>query len=280
MRRTYGFRAHRGRLAASALRAVLAASFFSLAATAAIPAPSQAARKPPVYYVSLGDSYSVGYQPGLGASAGYTGYVARKLGMQLENFGCGGATTSSILNSAGCQPPYGLPAAKHGVSYPGSTQAAAAQGFIRAHPGQVGLITVSIGGNDVTACAGAADPISCVATATATIKTNVAKLSTDLRAAAGPKVPIIGLTYPDVILGDYVYPPAGPHNTTLASESVLAFQVLINPSLKAAYAAGRGSFVDVTAATGAYTPLTKLVNLRPYGQIPYAVAQICNLSAS
>ena len=30
------------------------------------------------YYVSLGDSYSVGYQPGKGSTFGYTGYVAAR----------------------------------------------------------------------------------------------------------------------------------------------------------------------------------------------------------
>ena len=82
-----------------------------------------------------------------------------------------------------------------------------------AHRGHIGLITVSIGGNDVTACATQANPISCVATAVSGITKNVTGLAVALRSAAGPGVPLIGLTYPDVILGSYVYPkqpaPAG-----------------------------------------------------------------------
>jgi lysophospholipase L1-like esterase len=247
-------------------------------ATAAFPAVSQAAKKPPLYYVSLGDSYSVGFQPGLGPTSGYTGYVAKKLKMQLENFGCGGATTSSILSVLGCESPYGPPAKTDAVSYPTLTQVAAADAFIKAHPGQIGLITVSIAGNDVTACAQAANPIACVTTATTAIQTNVGLLARDLRAAAGAAVPIVGLTYPDVILGDYVYPPGGPNNTSLAQLSVTAFEALINPALKAAYGSAGGSFVDVTADTGAYTPLSQTVRLMPYGRIPYAVAQVCKLT--
>ena len=60
---------------------------------------------PPVkYYVSLGDSYSVGYQPSPtpGATAGYTAYVAQQTHLKLVNFGCGGATTVSILHTNGC----------------------------------------------------------------------------------------------------------------------------------------------------------------------------------
>src|SRR5579872_2541998 len=72
----------------------------------------QAAPKAPqtMYYVSLGDSYSIGYQPEPapgGPTPGYTAYVAKKKHMTLENFGCGGATTSSILNAVGCGAPAG-----------------------------------------------------------------------------------------------------------------------------------------------------------------------------
>src|SRR5208283_5440419 len=114
---------------------------------------------------------------------------------------------------------------------------------------------------DVTSCAANANPISCVAGAVTTISRNVSTLATALRAAAGPKVPLIGLTYPDVILGAYVYPTRPPAAATvsLAKLSVTAFKLLINPALSKAYGAASGSFVDVTAATGAYLPLTRTV---------------------
>jgi len=146
---------------------------------------SQAARpatKAQLLYVSLGDSYSVGYQnPTLGNTAGFTGYVAKKEKLQLENFGCGGATTTSLFTQIGCSPQSS--AATDGVAYPTTDQVDAAVAFITAHPGQIGLVTVSIGGNDVTACANNTDPISCVIAATGTIKTNVDHLVAVLHAA-------------------------------------------------------------------------------------------------
>jgi lysophospholipase L1-like esterase len=252
----------------------------SAGTAAGIPTKSSASVK---YYVSMGDSYSVGYQPSPspgGATSGYTAYVAKKLKMQLENFGCGGATTASILNVVGCTTPYGPPAATDAVAYPTQTQVAAAEAFLSAHSGQIGLITVSIGGNDVTACAAASNPVSCVGTATKTMETNVTALAGDLRKAAGTGVPIIGLTYPDVLLGEWVYPafPATSADQTLATESVSAFQDLINPTLKTAYASVSGTFVDVTAATGAYTPLSTMASLAPYGKIPKAVVEVCKLT--
>jgi lysophospholipase L1-like esterase len=239
------------------------------------PGLAQASSPAPTYYVSLGDSYSVGYQPNLGSTPGYTVYVAKKTHLKLVNFGCGGATTSSILHTLGC--PDVLPHTAGGVTYPTTTQIAAATAFITKHHGHIGLITVSIGGNDVTACAAAANPITCVAAVTASITTNVTTLATALRTAAGSKVPLIGLTYPDVILGEYVYPtlPATPARINLAKLSVVAFKSFINPALSKAYAQSRGVLVDVTKATGAYGSLVPTISYPPYGTIPIPVAQVC-----
>lgn len=249
----------------------------SLAAMApASPAP--AASPDTAYYVSLGDSYSVGYQPVLGSTPGYTVYVARHTGLTLANFGCGGATTSSILNTIGC--PDVLAHTVGVVTYPTTTQVAAAEAFLAAHRGHIGLITVTIGGNDVTGCAAQPDPVPCVSTAVNNIEANVTTLAADLRAAAGPKVPIIGSTYPDVILGSYVWPhnPAPPSTVNLAKLSVTAFKALINPALSKAYASSGGSLVDVTAASGAYTSLTRTVHTNAYGVIPVPVARVCDLT--
>jgi GDSL-like lipase/acylhydrolase family protein len=237
-----------------------------------------AASKSATYYVSLGDSYSVGYQPGYGATPGYTVYVANKAHLKLVNFGCGGATTTSLVATVGCPDP--LPHTTGAVLYPSTTQAAAAEAFLTAHRGHIGLITVSIAGNDVTACAAQANPISCVGTAVTGITKNVTALAAALRASAGPRVPLIGLTYPDVILGAYVYPSQPPtaSRLSLAKLSVVAFKALINPALAKAYSSAGGSLVDVTAATGAYTPLTRTVRLNPYGTIPAPVASVCSLT--
>jgi len=284
-------------LAAATLVGVLASPGLAQAGSSSTKTTGPHTKKAVVYYLSLGDSYSVGYQPGLGATAGFTAYVAKKTKMQLENFGCGGATTTSILTVVGCTSPYGPPAATDAVSYPTETQEQAAVGFIAANPGHVGLITVSIGGNDVTACASASNPVSCVAAATTNIQTNVtalvAALNGALTSAGDTSAKLIGLTYPDVILGDYVYPPGAP-NTTLANESISAFDLLVNPALHTAYTSvPEGSFVNVTSApykkatTGDDTGSTSSVSptpgdvttkLKPYGVIPVAVWEVCQLT--
>ena len=247
--------------------------------TLALPSAAQAATVKPQFYVSLGDSYAAGYQPvprpkGATTRHGFAYQLvgeARKRGynLKLVNFGCGGETTVSILTrTKKCT---GL--GPGGVDYAGKTQAAAAERFVRTHRGQVGLVTVSIGGNDITFCAGQPDPVACVGPALETVKANGAKLLKGLRKAAGPKTRIVGITYPDVILGQWL-----TGNQELAKLSVVAFQSAINPALKAIYESVGGKFVDVTAASGAYTPLEQTTTLAPYGQIPAAVAEVCTLT--
>jgi lysophospholipase L1-like esterase len=199
--------------------------------------------------------------PGLAKRRGYR--------FKLVNFGCGGETSTSLLErTARCGGP-----APGGPDYAGRTQIAAAERFLRAHRGRVGLVTVSIGGNDITSCVREPDPIACIGPAVATVRQNVATIAQRLRAAAGRKVRIVGTTYPSVILGMWV----GPNpRQDLARLSVIAFKELINPALEQGYEAAGGRFVDVTAASGAYGSLDETTSrLAGYGTIPLPVAKVC-----
>ena len=252
----------------------------AVAFAVAVPASAQAARTS--YYVSLGDSYAVGYQatgPGTGRTTrnGFADQVvdrakARGHRLKLVNFGCGGETTTSVLKrKSSC-----LGRAPGAPNYAGRTQVAAAERFLRRHRGKVKLITVSIGGNDVTACAREAEPVACVGTAVEGIKRNGKTLVKRLRKAAGKKARVVGITYPDVILGGWVSGQQADRD--LATLSVAAFRSYINPALKQVYKSVGGRFVDVTAATGAYGSLDEMTTLAPYGTIPVPVAKVCQIS--
>jgi lysophospholipase L1-like esterase len=253
----------------------------ALVAALALPAAAEAAKPQRQYYVSLGDSYAAGYQPtaaGQGANTrnGFAYQVpklakAKGYRYELVNFGCGGETTVSLLErTERCS--NAVPGGRH---YAGRTQIAAAERFIRRHRARVGLITVSIGGNDVTKCARDANPIPCVGAAVTAINENVTTIARRLRKAAGRKVRIVGITYPDVILGQWVGDKA---NQDLAKLSVVAFRDLINPALTKAYAAAGGTLVDVTAASGAYGSLDELVALPSGTLVPKPVADVCRLT--
>jgi lysophospholipase L1-like esterase len=251
--------------------------------TASSAPPSSSTTTADQLYVSLGDSYAAGAQPNAQGKDRTTrnGFAyqvvpaaqAKGYHFTLVNFGCGGATTTSILKSPGCPPAFLGPGAD---SYGPKTQAAAAEDYLRAHRGKVGLVTVAIGGNDVTACAAAADPTSCITKVLPKVKTNMTTLLTGLRQAAGPTTRIVGITYPDVLLGAALSSSTAKQG--LADLSVLAFRSFINPQLKASYAAVGATFVDVTQATGAYGAMTATTTLPPYGKIPTPVAKICELT--
>src|SRR5437868_2482157 len=81
------------------------------------------------YYLALGDSLAYGFQPvqPLDRTEGYVPQLRAALdhGLVLNNLGCPGETTTTLLNGGICP-------------YPGATsQLAAAERFLRAHRNQV-----------------------------------------------------------------------------------------------------------------------------------------------
>lgn len=231
------------------------------------------------YYLAIGDSYAVGYLAGIGPSTdGFVdGVVAGAADagrpLQVINVGCSGATTASLIGTPGCEPAALAP----GADPYSTTQLDAAVAFLEAHPGEVALITVSIGGNDVIPCAiTGPDLVACVTTATTTMAANLTTALDRIRAAA-PDALVVGTTYPDVALGAWV--TTFPGAKERAAESVTAFRDVINPALLDAYTAAGGRFVDVTEATGGYGSLDDTTTLDPYGEVPTPVAQVCELTA-
>ena len=235
------------------------------------------------YYVSLGDSNAAGDQPTAHAwahkdSNGFAYQVvelapSKGYHLDLLNFGCGGATTTSVLQQVGC------PADNPGPDttlYPTQTQAAATARFISRHRRHIALISVSIGGNDVLACDVAAQLLSCAKNALIAVKRNLTVLLAALRNSAGPGVPIVGISYPDIFLGSYLSPDRS--QKALAIVSVTEFRDLFGPTLRTAYASVGGHFVDVTKATGGYTPFSQTTSYGRFGKLPVAVADVCRLT--
>ncbi|MCB0976053.1 MAG: hypothetical protein KDB02_01225 [Acidimicrobiales bacterium] len=237
---------------------------------------------PTANYVSIGDSYAQGFQPAVdGKHPPYTdGYAyllpklakAKGYDLTLVNFGCGGATVESLATSDGCGVDARSPG---GPRYQDESQLQAAIDYLKSHRGEVELVTISIGGNDVTSCAsGVPDPIKCVGDAVRRIDEKLGPILKQVREAAGPDATIVGLTYPDVILGAYLK----ESTRELAKLSVVAFEQFINPMLKKSYEAVGGIFVDVTKGTDAYVPLEETTDLASHGTVPVAVARVCELT--
>lgn len=230
-------------------------------------------------YVSLGDSYATGYRPaGAGTPAGgdragFAYLVAERSRLRLINLACSGATSAQLRAEPGCAPGNRGPDAPDPA---GRTQLDAAVQALRDHKGRVGLVTVVIGGNDLAPCAREQDAVACASQAVAAVRANLAAALPALREAAGD-APIVGLTYPDVFLGAWVS-PAFPNGRDLARLSVSLFRDFFNAALKAEYDKVGAKFVDVTATTGGYGPLTEMTQDPTYGSIPTPVAKVCALT--
>ena len=263
-------------MSSSRVRALLAAVLVSLVV---VPAAHAAAKKQ--YYVSLGDSYAVGYQGNVKATT-HNGFadqlvpLARKKGYRftLVNLGCGGATTTSMLQRKSCDARALAPGA---AGYPNQTQVQAAVSFIKKHRAQMGLVTISIGGNDVDVCLPKTDPLGCVATNMGPAVRNLKSIVRQIRKAGGKSLKIVGTTYPDVALGAWVRHDVFPQGDTLAALSLTAFSKYINPGLQKSYKSQKAKFVNVTKATGAFGPFDT-TTLAPYGVIPTPVAKACQLT--
>jgi lysophospholipase L1-like esterase len=119
---------------------------------------AQSASSPQSYYLALGDSIAYGFQPakqkaGLppsGFNSGYVDVFAARLRtvapkIRVVNYGCPGESTKTFING-GC-PGRGDVKGLHDV-FKGS-QLDAALAFLRAHPGQVSPITLTLYGNDL-----------------------------------------------------------------------------------------------------------------------------------
>ena len=158
------------------------------ASAAGTPSPSPSAAGG--LYVALGDSLAAGYQPG-GAELRDTAYpalTAARLGakggeLTLENLGCSGETTGSLVKGGKCD-------------FAAGSQLEQAEKLLKGSD-DVALVTIDIGGNDLLRCVrgGAQIDTACVKSGVATVKKNLPTILKRLRTAAGPDVPVLVLGY-------------------------------------------------------------------------------------
>ncbi len=216
------------------------------------------------YYLALGDSLATGF--GVPTGQGYVDdlaahYEATIPGLQEVDLGCAGETTATFLSGGHCQ-------------YPQGSQLAAAEAFLRSHQGQVAFVTIDIGGDDITGCVTTTPTLglsqSCVNTVIGQITTNLATIGAALRSAAGPSVPIAGMTYFDPYVVEWL---AGSAGQQLAETSVSDLEQL-NAALSAAYVGFGAKVADVAGAFSS-TDLADLV-ISPYGIVPKSVSVACS----
>jgi len=216
--------------------------------------------EPTSVYVSIGDSYAAGFQPApFGSADGFAQQIAQRSlsgaePLTLYNFGCPGATTSAVIEDLGCAT---AGSTDEAPDYSTTTQLDAVVQTLRANAGRIGLVTISLGGNDIRECLESADPVACSTTAAPTMRQHLRQVLAQVRQAAGQDVPIVGLTYPDVYVSDIE--SGDPVARARAEASIRVFHDILNPLLAEEYARIGAGFVDITTDSGAYLPATDTV---------------------
>jgi len=222
-------------------------------------------------YLALGDSVAAGtQQPAPFTSRGYTNRLFRHLEDEYEfdnfvNLACPGDDTKEMISGTGGASAFGsLCYGPFAVLPPGgSSQLDAALDYLEDNPGEVSLITLTIGANDILACdPNDPDVAACLAVQLGEIATNLPYIIATLRIAA-PGVPIVGMNYYNPNLAFWIVDPA-------LAEAALALTPPFNGTLEAVYGAYGVPVADVESAFKTFKTRGK--------KVPVNVRAICRLT--
>ena len=254
------------------LTAALALVFaITVASPVATPAGASLAPVSVEYYLDLGGSASVGFQPTAARPSGQptdTGYAndlltierARWHDLQLVQFGCPGETTGTFMNGGDrCRSA-------------GQTQLSQAVAFLHSHPNTV-LMTIDLGFNDIERClAFHVVDQACLTQRLDLISQQLPPILAALRAAAGPSVRLVGLGHYDPYLGTYLHRGA---DLAFSEDSVAAIERL-DETLHGIYAAAGVPMANVARAFD--MTHSESVDLAGVGDVPRNVEQTCVLT--
>lgn len=241
--------------------------------------PASAASKK--LYVSLGDSFAVGVQPTSAGKAvntrdGYPNQLAALAGNVTHvSLGCGWATTRSMMTgSRRC-----LPALKRRYKNKSTrtSQLVYAERYLKRNRRRLAFVTIDIGGNDLLGCVkGGVLNTVCLGKGVSSIAKNTRVIAKRLRSAAGPKVKMAAMTYPNPLLAGWL----NQETRGLAGLSGSVLKTSLNREISKAFKRYRFKIADVAGAYGTYTPLEQTVDVAGFGAIPVAVANVCRLTWS
>lgn len=258
------------------------AAAVALTVTATVPAVAaqrHAASPSPKYYLALGDSLAVGVQPNakgvdVPTPQGYADQLYATLkrtnpNLRLVKLGCPGETTNT-LNVGGICGYRGT--SRYSLTAKKGAQLRAATAFLRQHHGQIALITIDIGANDLNKCIALGDInkiAACLIPVFPAIAKNLTFTLTRLRMFA-PHARLIGMDYYDPELAAWL---TGPSGQTFATDSILLakqFKTLLDGTYKAFKHPAADVFTAFRTAD-----MKDMVTLPGIGTVPLDVALIC-----
>ena len=227
----------------------------------------------PSYYVALGDSLSVGIQPTargqqLITRQGYVTdlyahYATQVPRLKLKELGCPGDDTGNVISGQG-----NAAAAKvYHCDREGGSQLNAAVAFIRAHAGQVKLISIDIGTNDVNACLdpavyerGLRYTIACIKHGVQSIAINLPKILAALTRVAAPGTELVGGDIYDPFLAGLL-----TRNKLVDAISTQSVGLITKVNAEIAYADAKAGFRTADVAGAFLTYDSAKVKAPAYG---------------
>jgi lysophospholipase L1-like esterase len=233
------------------------------------------------YYLALGDSLSQGVQPdfngrSLETNEGYPNQLFALEGLRIPNLvlvklGCPGDSTASMLTGRG----NAKNARLFRCDRRGGSQLKAAELFLREHhaPGEVPLITIDIGANDIDGCASvpASQLGSCITAGEASIRQNLPRILKAIRKAAPRGTRMAGMTLYDPELALYFSADSSQRGLAPASVAIIK---QVNDELTGADSAAGFRTADVAGAFDTYDS-TDMVSFGSQS-IPVNVARVCS----
>jgi lysophospholipase L1-like esterase len=234
--------------------------------------PAGASTSPDAFYLDIGASESLGFQPtpavafGQRTDSGYADYLvaleaAKGIALQLDEIGCPGETTATMIDGADA------------CHRSGGSQLADAEAFLSGHQDQSGLVTVDLGFNDIKPCI--RFPMvdhACVEEKIEIINEQLPAILSQLKAVAGSDVTFVGLGHYDPYLADALNGTAG---LQFANESRKVIYQL-DHALRQIYGAQGIPVADVGDAFDIND--TDPVTLAGIGVVPDDVAETCLLT--
>jgi lysophospholipase L1-like esterase len=243
-------------------------------ASAAPPIASTTPVKFTAFYLDIGASESLGFQPtgivghnGERTNTGYANDLISREGfkgvsLSLDQVGCPGDTVQKILDTTKNDACYTAP----------QTQLTKAIAYLKSQTGQ-GLVTVDLGFNDVRPCLEDV-PVNqtCLAAGIAAVSVDLPKIMAQLKSAAGPGVHFVGLEYADPYLGFYLNGSNGPAQAT----ATLVGMNQLDTVLDHVYTSAGAQVADVPEyfQTNNNAPTT----ISNVGTVPTNVQQACELT--
>jgi lysophospholipase L1-like esterase len=207
------------------LLVVLCASLAVLGVTGA--STAGAVDTPTYFYLDLGGSASVGFQPtptdprGEPTSSGYSNDIvtyeaARGLNLHLTELGCPGETITTMFYGGRCYPP-------------GDSQLQEASSFLYSHFNDTGFVTLDLGFNDVHPClANETVDETCVQNQLNAIAVELPVILKVLQSAAGPRVSFIALDHYDPYLAYEAFDPSAAAFASKASDVITRLNILLD----------------------------------------------------